>query len=134
MRNRGSEPAFSSPAFATPNGDIQWGDAGMTLREYFAARAPADVPTWFKPVTAPRPATPYWQNLGWDERKIADWKGLDDYLSDAEVHPDVLAYRDQRAAIELAQQEWDRNYSTARLFQWPWYWADQMLAAAEVKR
>lgn len=33
--------AFSQPTFIHPNGDIFWGEGGMTLRDYFAAKAMA---------------------------------------------------------------------------------------------
>jgi hypothetical protein len=30
--------AFSQPTFIHPNGDIFWGESGMTLRDYFVAQ------------------------------------------------------------------------------------------------
>jgi hypothetical protein len=32
-------PAFSFPAYTYPNGEINHGEGGMTLRDYFAAKA-----------------------------------------------------------------------------------------------
>jgi len=32
-------PAFPIPGAYTPNGEWMWGDNGMTLRDYFAAKA-----------------------------------------------------------------------------------------------
>lgn len=31
--------AFSQATFITPNGDIFWGESGMTMRDYFAGKA-----------------------------------------------------------------------------------------------
>lgn len=35
----GNEPAYSSPSFVSPNGDIAWGATGLTKRELLAAMA-----------------------------------------------------------------------------------------------
>lgn len=33
------DPAYSSPSFVSPNGDVAWGAPGLTKRELFAAMA-----------------------------------------------------------------------------------------------
>lgn len=35
----GDEPAHSSPHFVRPDGDIEWGETGLTKREMLAAMA-----------------------------------------------------------------------------------------------
>ena len=34
-----NQPAFPFPAYTYPNGEINHGEGGMTLRDYFAAKA-----------------------------------------------------------------------------------------------
>ena len=41
MSNDHNTPAFPFPAYTYPNGEINHGESGMTLRDYFAARAMA---------------------------------------------------------------------------------------------
>lgn len=51
----GNEPAFPTPQRIYANGDTEWGSNGMTLRDWFAAKAlqgilsnPADGDSWRK--------------------------------------------------------------------------------------
>ena len=37
--HNGNDPAYSSPSFVSPNGDIAWGAPGLTKRELFDAMA-----------------------------------------------------------------------------------------------
>lgn len=37
--HNGNDPAYSSPSFVSPQGDIAWGAPGLTKRELFAAMA-----------------------------------------------------------------------------------------------
>jgi hypothetical protein len=39
MKNNTGGPAFPFPAYTYPNGEINHGEGGMTLRDYFAAKA-----------------------------------------------------------------------------------------------
>jgi len=41
-------PAFPFPAYIYPNGEINHGEGGMSLRDYFAAKAPAYSEEWFQ--------------------------------------------------------------------------------------
>lgn len=37
--SRATDSAFPTPHFVAPNGDIQWGASGLTIREEFAKAA-----------------------------------------------------------------------------------------------
>jgi hypothetical protein len=43
-------PAFPFPAYTYPNGEINHGEGGMTLRDYFAAKA---MQAWLTGVDSP---------------------------------------------------------------------------------
>lgn len=87
---------------------IQRDYGGMTLREYFAAHAPAEPQPWFMPVMAtPRPAYPGEYSTALPIQQIVD----------------------HQTTVVRAQDEWDLARSVARYAQWPWAWADAVLAA-----
>jgi hypothetical protein len=74
----------------------------MTMREYFAARAPAEIAGWFEPKVPPEPEHPT-EPLG-----------------------DQPAAREKFASEDF---DWRRNREIQRTAQWPWAWADAVLAA-----
>jgi hypothetical protein len=80
---------------------------GMTLRDYFAARAPQR-PLWhFDPAMPPRP----------EEFSYKGGARTQEELND-----------NARAIIE-----WEKARDTQTLVQWPWVWADAMLKARSAK-
>ena len=83
---------------------------GMSLRDYFAAHAPTKPQRWFQPVMPlPRPeaifqcsgTTAHSQRCHYEYCSEKNWKELAD---------------------------WDTAYVVATLKQWPYAWADAMLA------
>jgi len=106
-----AKPITGGPAF--PRAGSEWthedglvhdeGAVGMTLRDYLAAHAPT-VPTWsFTPrMPTPRPEPDY-------EKALAGLPGSN--LAEVEV--------------------WDKMREVARHAQWPWVWADHVLAARD---
>lgn len=93
------------PKYFGGNRDLAPGEeAGMTLRDYFAAHAPAEPQHWFRPVVSERPRAIYHEGHGgehcWD------------------CSPEN--YR------EL--EEYDAERRKLALVQWPYAWADAMLA------
>lgn len=87
-------------------------DGGMTLRDYFAAHAPTDYHSWFAPRMPLRPAPDFSDHDHPNEpRCLGEWDCV-------AVNADVLsAYDDERRRqCEL---------------QWPYAWADAMLAARD---
>ena len=81
---------------------------GITVREYFAAHAPAP-PDWFAPVVPKQPEPIY---------GVSDAPGG----------------RLQTLESVKQQQAWDRNYLMQQVAQWPWAWADAVLAAADTNK
>ena len=57
-----SGPAFPTPHYTNANGETQWGADGMTLRDYFAAKALQARMTAFCSLEA---------NHGWTNMEIA---------------------------------------------------------------
>lgn len=98
-------PAFPRPTSEDrTHGDQAEGNStcfgykGMSLRDYFAAHAPAVGPLWSFPVRMPcqRPK------------------------------PDIV---DKEWMNSKEIEAWDDEKARQKLIQWPWVWADAMLAA-----
>ena len=69
-------PAFSRSAEFGSNGDYDYGDEGMTLRDYFAAYAPTEIPKWFKHSPPPdkQLTLPFTVGVTDDQKKlIEEW-------------------------------------------------------------
>jgi len=107
------------PAFARPIGSYLDGNycrqynnsfRGMSLRDYLAAHAPAEPQPWFEPVfTTPIPKHPV-------------WNGFDPYGSKK------LLMKHETTLRQLGYEK-----EQARLAQWPYAWADALLAEREKK-
>lgn len=77
-----------------------------------AAHAPSDIPWWFKPqMQSPKP----------------DWP-KDAMGANFQVKPDAELTPEQKAALQ-AINDWERDFSKQRLIQWPWAYAELVLAA-----
>jgi hypothetical protein len=89
----------------------------VTLRDYFAARAP-ERQGWFVPnppaTLAPAPI----YRIG--ELLFDDW--------DAAVKHAGFRRSDITTDNEAAIEEWDRRRSQQIATEWPWAWADALLA------
>lgn len=124
-------PAFPEPGLSgLPNGEFLHGRAGMTLRDYFIAHAPAEPQAWFQPkMPTPRPQRPKIASLSPEDQR--DWHGERmDYEPD-KCSPELHAFAEARRSYEKNVNEWDREYSKQWCIQWPAAWADAMLRARE---
>jgi hypothetical protein len=113
-------PAF--PLFIPENESPRGFNAqGMTLRDYFAAKAPK-VPKWFE---ADKPKTP--RNFSSMSKSIKD--KYDSEHSEWFDRPT----EEERKEVNLWEESWtqykklDNEYPAKRFFAWRWYYADQML-------
>lgn len=101
-------------------------EGGMTLRDYFAAHAPLKPASWFKPigVTFPSyyeegPALPH----GKTERTPRGTSAAVGHCDECRAYYEACkAFEDERARRRS-------EYEMAIYVQWPWAYADAMLAA-----
>jgi hypothetical protein len=112
------------PAFPA----IDAGNESLTIREYFAARAPAEPATWFKPrMIEPRPVCPGLASLSDEIRRDVD------LAIDCATDPTTAEgerYLEESAECAKRQQQWDREQEIERALQWPFAWADLVLDRA----
>lgn len=115
-------------------------DPGMSMREYFAAHAPAEPQPWFEPtMLTPRPMRPkapsdriakvLGESLNAGADPTRDW--VQPPLSDAEWHL-LQAYEQNLSNWHGETDKWDRERARERYIQWPWAWADAVLAQRNV--
>lgn len=106
-------------------------DNHISLRDYFAARAPLEIPSWFRLHRAEKkPAMPSARRELTSEQ-LDQWQGLGDYLEDDDVDPEVLEFRDRYDAASHAVGAWEEAYERDRYLAWRWAYADLMIAARE---
>ena len=98
---------FNSPAFAAsgvhePGAGVYVQQDGMSIRAYFAARAPSIIPAWFEPVMPPEPQSP---------PEHPDLSGIPEF----EGPPDDMAALSRRNYIYNIANGWSRDscYSLA---------------------
>lgn len=96
-------------------------------RDYFAAHAPADIPAWFQFDTGPKPVLPHPGALSGKHAK--QW-GVDGWLDESDVDPEVLAFRERYHAAFKATDQYEAGHAQARFIAWRWHYADMMLAAS----
>jgi hypothetical protein len=111
-------------------------------RVYLAVHAPALIPDWFQPELPPLPKImPLWTALEqqprysdlpkMDKERLREWMDnrprvdLDDHLA-----PIAKAGLEDHEASHEAYKKAQRDRERARCIAWPWYWADQMIAAS----
>jgi hypothetical protein len=122
---------------------------GITAREYFAARAPREIPGWFMPELPPRPVPPSTAlNFELDEgandnvvaRQLAQqaadtWRRDPCYELSAvrgQSYPNAFAaYEATWTAHHDSLVAWELQREQQRIAQWPWTWADLVLGAQE---
>jgi hypothetical protein len=134
------------PAFPQEwdDGNGKWREHGMTLRDYFAARAP-EPPEWFVqtweasarvpalPLTVPQAIAQHQDaptlNQA-DRQRIAEWLNDGSYdLDDEEldgVAQAIKAQLDRSRSEHIAAMT---EHAIAQFFSWRWYYADEMLKA-----
>jgi hypothetical protein len=101
----------------------------LTMRDYFAANAPAEIPDWFRHEEPPRdyPPQPDWRDIKDREQAeiAANW--LSDGCYDL---PESLRWF--AAAVKQhrdSREQWGRENAAERFFQWRWHYADMMIAS-----
>lgn len=90
--------------------------ANLTHRQWLAAHAPHEPASWFKPNMPPKPDSK-WMDLAGNVYPTA---------GAAETSAGYRAFHN--ANLE-AIQAWERQWLIACTAQWPWSWADAVLAA-----
>ena len=99
---------------------------GLSVREYFACRAPSEIPGWFEHVPpvkthGPRPEC---------SRERGFEPGSDeDRAERARVNAEYDALRPIIEHWGAAHAAWERRDRMSRLVQWRWAYADAMLEA-----
>lgn len=99
-----------------------WQYPGMTLRDYFAANAPEEPAHWFVPKERTKPR--------WHERGPRLPHGTTASVS---CCAKCDAYFKERAAFDDERDRRESEYMMARYTEWPWAYADAMIAAREMK-
>jgi hypothetical protein len=115
----------------------------MEIRELLAAQAPQDIPDWFVHVEPPKPKRPsipshccfiVREELGrWiDGKSGPNTDYWDRYLEPPMTQEQITALleslEDKVTSYRRAYKAWERSNELARLGQWPWFWADNILA------
>lgn len=138
--NTHNTPAFpaSVPGHTYGDGSSELpylAQTGMTMREYFAARAPRDIPGWFEPVMPEFPDS-YW--IDEDTGVLTPDANLNDATFKARGEFKIIytamakgfRYNNARFA---EQERWFRAQRIQKFSQWPWFWADMVIGAQNVK-
>jgi hypothetical protein len=107
-----------------------WSETGMTLRDYFAAHAPAEPQQWFSPVlTEPAPQRPDLpaEIVGTRRSYLIEYGDVM-RLENAQT-PVERQYLEAVKAYEKARTA--HNIETGKQFyvQWPGAWADEQIKA-----
>ena len=117
--------------------EIPYATDGMTQRQFFAANAPKEIPEWFIPVLPPEPEGKW---IDEDTAEAVTNKFIDDEAAcyrktkdfgvPHQVQIKGLRYINLNSDRQVA---WHQNARIQTLAQWPWFWADMVLGAQEVK-
>jgi hypothetical protein len=136
--DRPDAPAFPIPNATDVDGYVFAPEArGMTLRDYFAARAPAEIPAWYdyRPRDPRPPNVPPFQMLpaylleaarAWINDPCYD---LQDTASVGDDKALLRAFTEAWDEQKLALEIYDAQKKVGRYFAWRWYYADMMLEA-----
>lgn len=92
---------------------------GMTLRDYFAAHAPADPQSWFQPAMPDKPKAP--------GPKPVEFTTYNESKLQVEVSPAAKKWRE----LQDAYDAWGAEYQRQLCIQWPYAWADAVLSTQE---
>ena len=114
--------AFPDSVAVGPAGDVYGSTEGMTLRDYFAARAPIEIPVWFRVDIGDCPAMPV-SNL--TREQYDEWNETGIYVDSA---PALVEWDAIYSAARTAQNEWNQRYQIKLYFAWRLYYADMMVA------
>lgn len=120
---RDGGPAFPGNETTETYNDYE----GMSLRDYFAAHAPAAPWPWFEPTMPSPPSQPAWADLPDGPLREEARKLAIEELVDAET-PEGEAWLARQRQAWFERQSWESDRVRQRLIQWPYAWADAMLA------
>lgn len=123
-------PAFPAPDLGEQDFNQRAAYPGMTLRDYFAAKAPAEPQQWFKPAMPhPHPSAPAIPDFTEAERE--EYRAYNgDALEIEQIEsPRLAGYLRSRIFHNKQSRDWNEDYEKQRFVQWPYAWADAMLAA-----
>lgn len=100
-------------------------ESGMSLRDYFAARAPMPIPEWYRwMATTPRPHAPAVDHLSTEERADASLMLSKDAPAVMKTTPRVTDY----VVAMRAANAWRDEQRRQKFFAWRYYYADMMIA------
>lgn len=104
-------------------------ELGMTLRQYYKAHAPKEIPNWFWPdVEHEIPPMPKVSAFVDEDTQKAARSWVEDPCWDLrDTHPRLAWFEDACIAHWNAKNERDRLKTIERARQWPGHWADLML-------
>ena len=106
----------------------RWRTRLVTARDYWAVRAPEEIPSWFEPVMeTERPE----EKSGFRHSVTGEYRAV---IYDNEFESMTEEESNCWDSIPMLILEWGRKRREALLSQWPWAWADLMLKAGEVVR
>jgi len=106
---------------------------GATLLDYFAARAPLDIPSCYehKPPERNYPDRPTWQDWFKGNPLVTeeDRNILRAYVSDGcfDLPPHLTGFAKDLETYRANTVAWDCSNKKARFFQWRWFYAMEML-------
>jgi len=107
----------------------------LLLREAFALRAPEIPQDWFAPRIPPEPVRPAYPHKP-QQADYDDNYNLIFFIPDAEYEEMLKAHELARSAYETAMEKWREDLEKwgcevgrLRSAQWPWAWADAVLAS-----
>lgn len=104
---------------------------GMSLRDYFAARAPERIEEWFVYVHPTQRPALLFAHLELDAEEQRQFEGLGDWINPEDVSEKVRDFAARANAAHEAAEAYDRGRSRARYCAWRYAYADAMLEARE---
>lgn len=106
-------------------------DGGMSMRDYFSARAPMPIPDWFKYVPhTPRPTEPTKVGFTMPQiEKINSILNVANEFSEVEItgDPEIDGYIARKFKAKNDMRNWHDEQRSMKFFAWRWYYADKML-------
>lgn len=101
------------------------GHRGLTVREYYAANAPA-VPDWYQPERkTPSPAMPLaqWEHHSNEQMEFNSLRNG----TRSTAAPEVLEFHEKWKEWEKLMDRWADQSTEERFFAWRWHYADMMI-------
>lgn len=102
------------------------------LTAYFAAHAPADVPSWFQFPFRDRPQLPSPSEL--PENLRDQWHAYNDGgIDESELHTEVKLFAQRRDIAWAQREKFDRELEEAKFIAWRWHYARLMQRSYEAR-